>query len=294
MLRAASSVDLGRDSSSRFLPWIIALMVFMAALALAAALVLQSAVKRWDAGLTGSLTVQVPPAESDRATETRLARVVEALRAAPGIAVAEPLSRERTGELLEPWLGKAAAAIEDLPLPRLVDVRLAPGATVGAKALDERLRPIAAGIATDDHQIWLARLIAYARAVEWTAIAVVSLIALVAVATVVFATLTRMRIHREVIDLLHLVGATDAFVARQFQRQALRLGFGGGVMGLAMAAGALWTVNRAAAGFEEMLLPVPHLEPWQWAVLLLLPLVTGIVAMLTARWTVLLRLSRMP
>ena len=294
MAASSASPPLTRDSSSRFLPWIIALMVFLAAFALAAAMLLADAIERWDRGLSGSLTVQVPPAQTDQETRKRVDRVVEILRATPGIEAAEPLSREQLGDLLEPWLGSGAAAAEDLPLPRLIDVKRRPDAALDATALTERIGQAAPGAVVDDHQGWLNRLVRYARALEATASATVVIIAAVAVATVVFATLTRMSIHREVIDLLHLMGATNAYVARQFERHALLLGCGGGIIGLLAATLALLALDRAAAGLGDMLLPAPKLLPWQWAVLAALPAATGLIAMVTARVTVIARLRQVP
>ena len=294
MAARSASPPLTRDSSSRFLPWIIALMVFLAAFALAAAMLLADAIERWDRGLSGSLTVQVPPAQTDQETRKRVDRVVEILRATPGIEAAEPLSREQLGDLLEPWLGSGAAAAEDLPLPRLIDVKRRPDAALDATALTERIGQAAPGAVVDDHQGWLNRLVRYARALEATASATVVIIAAVAVATVVFATLTRMSIHREVIDLLHLMGATNAYVARQFERHALLLGCGGGIIGLLAATLALLALDRAAAGLGDMLLPAPKLLPWQWAVLAALPAATGPIAMVTARVTVIARLRQVP
>jgi cell division transport system permease protein len=179
-------------------------------------------------------------------------------------------------------------------MPRLVDVRLQPGAFVDLPALGAKLSGIAPGATVDDHQIWLERLVRYARALEATALVVLGLVAAVWVITVLFVTLTRMSIHRSVIALLHLMGATDGFIAWQFQRHALRFGFGGGLLGVLLAAVALMALDRAAADLGTPILPVPRLTPHQWAALAVLPAVTALVAMLTARLTVLVQLKRMP
>lgn len=287
------AIRLQRDSSSRFLPWIIALMVFMGALALAAAMMVDAAVDRWDRGLRGSLSVQIPPGPSEAAAEEAVSRVVEVLQATPGVESARALSREEIGELLEPWLGDISQAGE-LPIPRMVDVRVQPGASLAVPAIEARLREVQEGIVVDDHQAWLERLIDYANAMKLVALSVVAVIGAVGVLTVTFTTLTRMSIHRSVIDLLHLMGATDRFVAWQFQSHAFRLGLGGGILGLVPTLLCLWALQEASAELEELLIPVPTLTAAQWAVLAALPLVTGIVAMLAARYTVLFRLARMP
>ena len=57
-----SDLNLRGDSSRRFLPLIIAFMVFLASLAMAAAMIVTAAVDNWGQGLTGTLTIQIPPA----------------------------------------------------------------------------------------------------------------------------------------------------------------------------------------------------------------------------------------
>jgi cell division transport system permease protein len=119
------------------------------------------------------------------------------------------------------------------------------------------------------------------------------------VLTVVFTTRAGLAVHHDVIELLHLMGARDLYIARQFENEAMRLGLSGGIAGVALAALTLWALGHAAAatavlGEEAKLLPDLRLVLWQWGALALLPLLTGFAAMLTARLTVLRALGRMP
>lgn len=291
--RSTRALPMPRDAASRFLPWIVALMVFLAALALAAVMLLDASLDRWQADLTGTLTVQMPPLDDPARTDTVVGQLVSFLQLTPGVESAEVLSRDRLSALVAPWLGDTAE-IAELPMPRLIDVRLRDGALVDLPALNAKVADIAPGATVDDHQVWLARLVRYARTLETTGIVVLGLVAGVWVITVLFVTLTRMSIHRAVIALLHLMGASDAYIARQFQRHALRFGFGGGLIGVLMAAAALLALDRAAADLATAILPVPRLSPEQWAALASLPIITALVAMLTARLTVLVQLKRMP
>src|SRR5688572_19794419 len=103
--RRVFDLPLDADPATRFLPWLIAIMVYLAALALAVMLVLWSGVERWTGGLAGALTVQVVPragGDDDR----RVAAAVAVLRETPGITAAEPLPRDKAAALVEPWLGR--------------------------------------------------------------------------------------------------------------------------------------------------------------------------------------------
>src|SRR5258708_8972794 len=121
MRRRGFDIPLNRDGSGRFLPWLIALMVYLAGLPLAGTLVLNGALQPWDRGLVGRLTVQRPPAPTDPGKgDGGLAAALQLLRITPGVVSAEPLSGEAVSRLVEPWLGNALTA-EELALPRPVD-----------------------------------------------------------------------------------------------------------------------------------------------------------------------------
>ncbi len=296
MRRGSPAIPFGRDGSSRFLPALSLLMVFLAGLALAAVMGLERGLARWDESLTGTLTVELPPAggPGDRSLERALA----ALRQAPGVKSATPIGRDAVAKLVAPWLGTALSP-DELELPQLIDLRLEPTARPDLAGLRARLAQAAPGATLDDHRLWLDGLARVARSAELTALAVLALIGGVAVISVAFATRSGLAVHREVIELLHVMGARDGYVARQFERQALRLAFLGGVGGFALAAAALLALTHASEaaamlGDRVTLLPALHLRGWNWAVLSALPFVAGLVAMATARLTVLATLRRLP
>ena len=290
------AIPFGGDGSSRFLPALTLLMVFLAGLALAAVMDLERALTHWDESLTGTLTVELPAATGPN--DKSLDAVLAVLHAAPGVKSATPIDSAATAKLIEPWLG-AALSPADLELPRLIDVRLDPGRHADLAALRAQLGNASPGATLDDHQLWLDRLAHFARSAELTAIAILVLIGGVAVISVSFATRTGLAVHHDTIELLHLMGARDSYIARQFERQALRLALIGGAVGLALVAAALLALNQAAnaaafLGDSVTLLPALHLRGWNWAVLAALPIVAGLVAMATTRLTVLTTLRRLP
>ncbi len=287
-----SDLPLDHDALGRFLPWLIAFMVYLAALALAGMLVLNAMAARWDKGVGDTLTVQIAPADSPEKDARRMRSALGILRSTPGVARAQPIDEGRLMELLEPWLGTAGAA-KDLPLPRLIDVELKSGARVDAAALAKRLAAAVPDAAVDDHRVWLERLIRLIRTVEALATAVLVLIGLATAGTVVFTTRTGLAIHHEAIEVLHLIGAQDSYVARQFAGRALAMGLRGGVIGLVFAVPTLLGIGYLAARMEAALLPDVTLDPQHWAALAGLPLAVAAIAMVTARLTVMRTLARM-
>jgi cell division transport system permease protein len=284
------AVPLDRDPSGRYLPLLVAIMVYLAALAMAGALAMNKLAERWDSGLSGALTVQLPAAgEGDGG----LAAVVEALAATPGVLAVEPLDGAAMTALLEPWLGEAVPA-GDLPLPRLVAVTIDTAQPPDVAALETRLQELAPGSLIDDHQRWLGRLLDLARAVELMALVVVLLVVLAACIMVAFVTRMGLAAHQRSIELLHLIGAQDAYVARQFQGHALSFGLRGGLLGLLLALPTLYLARTLLQRIDSGLLPELNLLPHEWSLFILLPVAAALVTMLTARVTVLRTLARLP
>jgi cell division transport system permease protein len=284
-------LPLRRDASGRFLPWIIALMVYLAAVGGVALIWLGDTLSQWDESLTSELTLQVPA----DASAARMEMVLGALRQTKGIVWAYPLTSEETAKLVEPWLGNAVP-LDNLPLPRLVDVRIDPHASIDYATLRQQLGSIAPGAQLDNNGTWLAGVRDFALRIEGMIGAGVVVVTMLIVAIIVFTARIGLAIHRSVIELLHLLGAQDAYIARQFQVHALGLGLRGGIIG--GIAAAVTVIVLGPAG-RMLALPVPvaayGIFDWRlWLLLIVTGLAAGGVAMVTARITVLRQLARMP
>ena len=298
IFRARLDLPLDRDGSVRFLPWIVALMVYLASLALAGTLVVRDGVARWDRGLSGTLTAELPAASAGNRDDGAIEQALKVLRTTPGVVRADAFNAQRTAALLEPWLGKDIDA-GDLPLPRLIDVHVEPSVGIDLAALGQRLAAAVPGAKLDDHRRWLDRVLRTAVAIEVVAGLIVALVGVAAVLAVIFATRTGLAVHQGIGEVLHLIGARDGYIARQFEWHALRLGIKGGIAGLALAS--LTLVGFAAAATQVgaiddamRVLPALSAPAIEWALLLVLPVAAGLIAMLTARITVLRALKRLP
>ncbi len=296
MLFARRDVPLDSDASGRFLPWLVAIMVYLAALALISALTMSRAIGHWQEGLSGTLTIQIPPDQvvaKAKSAPDALDRVLDLLIATPGVREAKVMEPEEIERLLRPWLG-AAASLAELPVPVLISVTFNPAAEPDFAALARAVAKISPDAVVDTHQAWLGKVRDLARTVQGIAILVVVLIAGCAVMIVAFATRMGLSVHGHVIELLHLIGARDSYVASQFQAHVLSFALRGGMIGLLLAVGTVFLAGEVLKGSEAMVLPELALQPLDWSVLLLLPVAVALVATLTARFTVLRTLARMP
>jgi cell division transport system permease protein len=284
-------VPLRQDASGRFLPWIIALMVYLATTGGISLVWLGDALGSWDTALISTLTLQLPADTS----QARLDMTLGALRQTRGVVSARLLDQQETGQLLQPWLG-SSVPVDTLPLPRLIDIRIDPKTSIDYPTLREQLDSIVPNAQLDNNRAWLNAIRAFALRVEGLITAGVVVATLLIVTIVVFTARIGLAIHRSVIELLHLLGAQDAYIARQFQIHALWLGLRGGIIG--GIAAAVTVIILGPAG-HVLALPVPStihgVFDWRlWLLLLVALVAAGGVAMVTARVTVLRQLARMP
>ncbi|MDA0260817.1 MAG: cell division protein [Proteobacteria bacterium] len=284
-----SEVPFWREKSERFIPLIIALMVFLASLALATTMALDGAARQWQRGAAGTLTVQIPaPTEPlSAAMETaRVDSVLSVLEAASGIERARVLPRHEIASLLERWLGEGNVSAR-LPLPTVIDVKIKPGGAFDLADVRRRLSTIVSGTSIDHHEQWLNQLVRLAQTVQFIGIAVVFLIGLASIAIVIFATRAGLAVHRDIIEVLHVIGAKDSYIAGLFQRHALWLGLRGGAYGLVLAMATFLLLAQLAIGLEGPFWTHLTFGQSAWIALASLPLVTALITTLTARITVL-------
>lgn len=290
MLGRRTDLPFERDQSTRFLPWIVALMVFLGALMFAGALVVSDTINSWDSTLTGRMTVQVP---HDAATDAATGTLVTMLGTTPGVTAVRPVPANEARALLIPWLGEEVVD-SGLPIPALIDVELAAGARIDANLLATRLSQLVPGTTVDDHRAWLSALINLGRTVEILAFVILGLIAAAAIVAVIFTTRSGLAVHAAIIELLHQMGAHDTYIAGQFQIQAMMLALRGGVAGAAAAALVLLVFAWVGQGIDAAFLPPVTLTITEWLALMVVPAGAVAIAMLTARLTVLRALARLP
>ncbi len=282
---------LPRDKGAAPLDFVIAVMAFLAALALGASLVADRAAHGWQSGLSDRITVQIMPPETGDARaglerETRAALAL--LNAAPGIAHATLLSDAEINALVEPWIGKDGA-VSGIPLPRLIDASVTPGASLDTAALAGALKRAAPHATLDDHRRWLARLKGLADAVRWSAYAILLLIAGATAAAVSFATRAGLDAHHEMVALLHQMGALPGFIARAVEWHYFISALFAAALGTMFAA----LFFLGASGLEIFgLEAVPFLPPLslKWTEipwLAAVPAATALIAWATARVSVL-------
>ncbi|MGY6569488.1 MAG: cell division protein FtsX [Salinarimonas sp.] len=217
------------SAASRALVAVIAILTFLAALCAGAAELVATNSAQWRVAVGSEATIQIRP-QPQGDTEAMVARATALARETPGVLAAAPFSLRQSERLLEPWLG-SGLDLAELPVPRLIELRLDPESPPDLDALRVRLREAVPAASLDDHAQWLARLSNMAQTIVVVGVALVLLVLIATGLAVAFATRGAMAGNRGIVEVLHYVGAHDAYIAREFRRRFLRLGLEGGAIG---------------------------------------------------------------
>lgn len=277
-------------SSGAPLTAVIAVIASLACIALAAFILTASAAENWTADLKASVTVQVKGADIEEIGR-RAALATETLKSSPEVLSFTLISSEEAGKLLEPWLGKGNT--KSLNVPALIELKLTEEGRRDLPALSEKLAAASPGLVLDDHGDWNARLSAAARSGQILAFAIFALILGAACAIAMFASRAGLAANAEVVSLLHLVGATDHYIAGEVQRRYTFIGLRGSLIGLAIAYFfvGLFALATRPKGAEGTLVPGIDFGYGLALPMLLVPIAICLVTAVSARLTVLRTLA---
>ena len=276
------------------MPWVIAIVIALTVIAAASGLGLRNAAAAASADLNGGVTVQIVTAlPADRNAQAGAA--LAALTRLPGVASARRVDQDQLSTLLEPWLGtRPGDSIDDLPIPALIDVRLTAAATPDRiAALRAAVLAVAPAAHVDAQAGWLTPVFHAIVTLQWLAGGLIALLAVATVAAVVLAARNALAGHRETIEIVHMLGGTDAQIAREFQRGAGVEAAAGGVIGLIAGVTAIVVLSRQFSALGSGMVGGATLRLGDWLVIALIPLGGVGLAVLTARLTVLSALRRM-
>jgi cell division transport system permease protein len=274
----------------------MAVMCYLASLAIGALILIERAVDSWTMGLSREITVQlreVPGADMD--AEVEKARTI--LVQTKGVTDVNVLERAESLKLLEPWLGQTQ--LEDLPVPRLIRVAIDEQNKPDFAALEMTLKKQVQGAGLDTHQRWVTELSRMASTLTQLSWLILLLICASAVAMVIFATRSVLDANEKLVNVLHLVGARDSYIAQQIDRRFIATGLWAGVIGVLLGLATFFVLSvsgpqqsNGLAAAANALLFVPGGIPWaNYLYLLAVPAVATVISLITSRFTLMRMLS---
>ncbi|MEN9717653.1 MAG: hypothetical protein RIQ99_531 [Pseudomonadota bacterium] len=275
------------------MPWVVAIMVALTVIAAAAGLSLTNTTRAAADALAGGVTVQI--VEADPVERARQAdAVARALAAMPGVTQAYVVPQDEVERLIEPWLGARSGEVAAIPVPALVDARLRDAVTPEVLGgLRRSVRLVAPAARVDAQSGWLQPVFAAIASMQWLAATLVAVLALGLTASVLLAVRNALGANRATIEIVHLLGATDAQIARIFQRSAGFDAAVGGAFGLAAGLAAVLVLGHRFASLGAGLVASGVLGWGDWGVLVMIPVAGVVLTMLTARVAVMRTLVRM-
>ena len=228
-----ADIPIAQDATSRFVPWIIALLVFLLCLVMAGAFSLNSSLFKWHSGNPGKVTIEVPmrPQQDRQKTVSTITNLVIKV---PGVLSIIPLNTDRLLTILEPWVGNPDV-LKDLPLPLLFDVEIQPNITINWQDVATSLRHISAGARLEFHSRWHDTLSILRSSLQLIAYIFSALIAIAVLTTIMLVTKSGLDAHNQNIRTLQLLGANSSYISQEFQWQILKIATKGSVIGSLVA-----------------------------------------------------------
>lgn len=279
------------DPGARTLMLIAITAAFFASAAILVAATSTDLVKQWRWAFDGTVTVQIPPTGDPEADTARAASLATALTGMAQVDRARALGPREVARMVEPWLGSLEAEDTALPLPRLIDVRLLASTETDLKILERRIQTLVPEAVLDDHGRWVRGLGRLAFTVETVAILVLGLVTTAVILAVGLSVRTALALHRETVDILHMMGAEDGYIAGLFAGLAFRQALSGGLIGVTLTVIVTLAAGQVSAGAGAVL-PSLTVGLTGWIATLSIPLLLAIVAWVVGRLSALAALRR--
>ncbi|MHA1132967.1 MAG: cell division protein FtsX [Alphaproteobacteria bacterium] len=201
---------------------VIGIMTFLACLTAGGVYMINQSANAWVDDIASEITIELDPIDTAN-IEKKMTLVSLFLAKQKGVTRVRPLTAEDSAKLLEPWLG-STAALSALPIPRLIAVEIDRSSPPDIDLIKSALSRNFEGVTLDDHRRWQAEIRLITRSTALGGLAVLALVAAATIAIIVSATRSAMASNREVIEVLHFVGANERFISSEFSRHFLGLG----------------------------------------------------------------------
>ena len=282
----ATDIPFARDDAHRLLPAMIACLVGFAALLLSVALCINHTLAHQSQDVIGTVQVEVPRARAN--DKTTIDNVMTILKQASGVEEATLLSNARMQELLKPWLGNDVA-LDELAVPVMIDVKTAVknnATAVDLPALSAALAKIDKTIKIDDRGPWVAHVAQATNLLQALVVLIAILLITCVIGMIVLVAKTNLRLHFKTVSLLHMFGATDDYILRQFQWNSAWLAARGAAGGVLFALGLFLVVAIFSMRWHSPFVPEISISLAHGIMFVVLPIFTALIALAATRLTV--------
>lgn len=252
----------------------------------------------WEKDILGAITVQIIPVEDENKhidvskTEEQLNKVFQYMENISGVKSVHALDKQTIEKLMRPWLG-SKVDISSLPVPQLLDVQLKPNAEINYDEVTLGLHKVTPNASIDNHRLWLNKLIKFATSLKTIAMSVLIMVIAIGAFSIYYSARTSLNVNIASIEILHIIGAQDKYIANQYAKSYGKIGFFAGVIGLMIAIPCIVLVGRYGISTGSGLLNGATLSSMDWLWIMMSPLFSLFYASTTAYYTVRKSLEKM-
>lgn len=286
------------EETSVFMYVLSSIYMYLFVIVLAMVMAINTMVSNWEKDILGAITVQVAPIEDENKkididkTQEQLNKVLQFMENVSGVKSVNVIDNKTVEKLMTPWLGNKVD-ISSLPIPQLLDVQLDENAEINYDEITRGLHKVASNASIDNHRLWLNRLLKFAGSLKTLALSVLLMVMGICAFSIYYSSRTSLGININSIEILHIIGAQDKYIAKQYARSYAKIGFFSGVIGLIFAVPSIILVSKYGISTGSGLINGAGLSSFHWIVIMITPLFSLFYAMVTAYYTVRKTLEKM-
>ncbi|MCI5634531.1 MAG: hypothetical protein MR350_03630 [Alphaproteobacteria bacterium] len=286
------------DDTSAFMYVLTSIYMYLFIVVLAIVMAINAMADSWKKDIMGSVTVQIIPVEDENKhvdaekTLEQQNKVLQYIENLSAVASAKALDTQTIEKLMTPWLGNKVN-ISSLPIPVLLDVKLKPNSELNYDEVTRGLRQVSEYASIDNHRLWLNRLLKFAASLKNIAITVLLMVIGICAFSIYYSTRTSLGININSIEILHIIGAKDDYIARQYARNFVKIGFFSGIIGLMAAIPSIILVAKYGVSTGSGLIKGAQLSTLAWSLIMTTPLFSALYAMIVSYFTVKKSLEKM-
>ncbi|MBQ8481322.1 MAG: FtsX-like permease family protein [Alphaproteobacteria bacterium] len=297
-LMRKNEIPIDDEETSVFMYVLSSIYMYLFIIVLAIVMAINTMVESWEKDILGSVTIQVSPIEDDNKkidtdkTQEQLNKVLQFMENADGVKSVNIIDEKTIERLMTPWLGNKVD-INSLPIPQLLDVQLKDNAEINYDEMTRGLHKVTPNASIDNHRLWLNRLLKFAGSLKTLALSVLCMVIGICAFSIYYSTRTSLGINLNSIEILHIIGAQDKYIAKQYAKSYAKIGFFSGVIGLIFAIPSIILVSKYGISTGSGLLNSAGLSTFHWLFMMITPLFSLFYAMGTAYYTVRRSLEKM-
>lgn len=291
-------IPLDDEETSLFMYVLTSIYTYLFIIVLAIVMAINAMASSWENDIMGALTVQIIPVEDEnkhidtQKTLEQQNKVLQFMENVSGVKSVRILSPDDIEKLMTPWLGNKVD-ISELPIPALLDVGLKSDGSINYDEVTRGLKQITPNASIDNHRLWLNRLLKFASSLKHTAMLVLLMVAAICALSIYYSTRTSLWINKESLEILHVVGAMDKYIAKQYALNYAKIGFFSGIIGLFVAVPCIILVGKYGISTGSGLINGAKLSVFAWVLIMITPLFSSVYSMLTSYITVRKSLEKM-